>query len=104
MIDVHLLAVWNAVALNTSTQGHTFYTGFINMVELPGYTKKFQVKILTLNESPVTFNVSSGNDFQYSGSTTFNNPVLVDIPASLEVHDYTYKYRNLGSDHKILFF
>ena len=66
------------------------------MVELPGYTKKFQLKILTLNENPVTFNVSSGNGFQYSGSTTLNNPVLVDIPASLEVHDYTYKYRNLG--------
>ena len=31
------------------------------MVELPGYTKKFQLKILTLNENPVTFNVSSGN-------------------------------------------
>ena len=66
------------------------------MVELPGYTKKFQLKILTLNENPVTFNVSSGNGFQYSGSTTLNNPVLVDIPASHEVHDYTYKYRNLG--------
>ena len=66
------------------------------MVELPGHTKKFQLKILTLNENPVTFNVSSGNAFQYLGSTTLNNPELVDIPASLEVHNYTYKYRNLG--------
>ena len=88
--------VWNTVALNPSTQGHTFYTGFINMVDVSEYTKKFQLKILTLNENPVTFNVSSGNDFQYSGSTTLNNPELVNIPASHEVHDYTYKYRNLG--------
>ena len=96
MINVPLSAVLNVVPLYPSTQGHTFYTGFINTVELPGYTKKFQLKILTLNKNPVTFNVSSGNGFQYLGSTTLNNPVLVDIPASLEVHDYTYKYRNLG--------
>ena len=86
-----IFAVLNAVALNPNTQGHTFYTGFINMAELSMYTKNFQLKILTLNENPVTFNVSSGNGFQYSGKTTLNNPVLVDIPAS---PDYTY--RNLG--------
>ena len=96
MINVPLSAVLNVVALYPSTQGRTFYTGFINTVELPGYTKKFQLKILTLNKNPVTFNVSSGNGFKYLGSTTLNNPVLVDIPASLEVHNYTYKYRNLG--------
>ena len=91
-----LFAVLNAVALNPSTQEHAFYTGFINRVEIPEYTMKFQLKILTLYENPVTFNVSSGNGFQYSGITTLNNPVLVDIPALLEVQDYTYKYRNLG--------
>ena len=87
---IHLV-VCSTVALNPSTQGHIFYTGFIGNTG-----QKFQLKVLTLREAPVIFNVSSSNGFNYIGNTTLNNPALVNIPNSFQVVNYTYEYRNLG--------
>ena len=90
-------AVCRTVALNPNTQGHIFYTGFFG--NLPGDSntgQKFQLRVLTLREAPVIFNVSSSNGFNYKGNTTLNNPALVNIPNSFEVLNYTYEYRNLG--------
>ena len=85
------IAVCSTVALNTSTQGHIFYTGFFGNTG-----QKFQLRVLTLREAPVIFNVSSSNGFNYTGNTTLDNPALVDIPNSFVVLNYTYEYRNLG--------
>ena len=91
------IAVCSTVALNQSTQGHMFYTGFIgNLQEDLNLTLGFQLRVLTLREAPVIFNVSSGNGFNYTGNATLDNPALVDIPKSFEVLNYTYEYRNLG--------
>ena len=74
-----------------------FYTGFIgNLTEDLNLMLGFQLRILTLKEAPVIFNVSSSNGFNYTGNTTLNNPALVNIPNSFEVLNYTYEYRNLG--------
>ena len=92
-------AVCSTVALNQSTQGRMFYTGFIgNLTEDLNLiiTLGFQLKVLTLKEAPVIFNVSSSNGFNYTGNTTLNNPALVNIPNSFEVLNYTYEHRNLG--------
>ena len=91
LFPIHIV-VCSTVGLNPSTQGHIFYTGFIK-----DYTgQKFQLRVLTLRETPVIFNVSSSNGFNYTGSTTLDNTALVDIPNSFEVLNYTYEYRNLG--------
>ena len=88
-------AVCSTVALNPSTQGHIFYTGFIgNLQEDTG--RIFQLRVLTLREAPVIFNVSFSNDFNYTGNTTLDNPALVNIPNTFEVLNHTYEYRNLG--------
>ena len=90
-------AVCTTVALNPSTQGHVFYTGFIGNLQEDSYTRqKFQLRVLTLRETTVIFNMSSGNGFNYTGNTTLNNPALVNIPNSFEVLNYTYEYRDLG--------
>ena len=90
-------AVCSTVALNPSTQGHIFYTGFIgNLQEDLNLELGFQLRVLTLREAPVIFNVSSSNGFNYTGNTTLNNPALVNIPNLFEVLNYTYEYRNLG--------
>ena len=90
-------AVCTTVALNPSTQGHIFYTGFFCNLQENSYTgQKFQLRVLTLRETPVIFNVSSSNGFNYTGNTTLDNPALVNIPNSFEVLKYTYEYRNLG--------
>ena len=87
-------AVCTTVALNPTTQGHIFYTGFIgNSSE---EEQEFKLRVLTLREAPVIFNVSSKNGFNYTGNTTLDNPTLVNIPNSFEVLDYTYEYINLG--------
>ena len=90
-------AVCSTVALNPSTQGHIFYTGFIgNSQEDSNTGWKFQLRVLTLREAPVIFNVSSNNGYNYTGNTTLNNPASVNIPNSSEVFNYIYEYRNLG--------
>ena len=90
-------AVCTTVALNPSTQGHIFFTGFFGNLLNNRYTgQKFQLRVLTLREAPVAFNVSSSNGFNYTGNTKLNNPALVKIPDSFEVLNYTYEYRNLG--------
>ena len=87
-------AVCTTVALNPTTQGHIFYTGFIgNSSE---EEQEFKLRVFTLRETPVIFNVSSSDGFNYTGNTTLNNPALVNIPNSFEVLNYTYEYRNLG--------
>ena len=74
-----------------------FYTGFIgNLQEDLNLTLGFQLRVLTLREAPVIFNVSSSNGFNYTGNTTLNNPALVNISNSFEVLNYNYEYRNLG--------
>ena len=74
-----------------------FYTGFIgNLTEDLNLTLGFQLRVLTLRETPVIFNVYSNNGFNYTGNTTLNNSALVNIPNSSEVLNYTYEYRNLG--------
>ena len=93
---IHIV-VCSTVALNPSTQGHVFYTGFIGNLQEDSYIgQKFQLRVLTLRETTVIFNVSSGNGFNYTENTTLNNPALVNIPNSFEVLKYTYEYRNLG--------
>ena len=87
-------AVCTTVALNPTTQGHIFYTGFISNSSEEEH--EFQLRVLTLREAPVIFNVSSSNGFNYTGNTTFYNPALVNIPNSSEVLNYTYEYRHLG--------
>ena len=87
------IAICGTVAVNPTTKGHTFYTGYIS---LPIDEQEFKLRVLTLSKDPVVFNVSSSKGFNCSGGTTFNNSALVDIPASFEVLDYTYEYRNLG--------
>ena len=90
-------AVCSTVALNPSTQGHIFYAGFIgNLSEDLNLELGFQLRVLTLRETPVVFNVSSNNGYNYTGNTTLDNPALVNIPNSFEVLNYTYEYRNLG--------
>ena len=74
-----------------------FYTGFIgNLQEDLNLMLGFQLRVLTLREAPVIFNVSSSNGFNYTGNTTLDNPALVNIPNSFEVLNNTYEYRNLG--------
>ena len=74
-----------------------FYTGFIgNLQEDLNLMLGFQLRVLTLREDTVIFNVSSSNGFNYTGNTTLNNPALVNISNSFEVLNYTYEYRNLG--------
>ena len=93
LLLIHI-AVCSTVALNPSTQGHIFYTGFIgNSSE---EEQEFKLRVLTLRETPVIFNVTSSNGFNYTGNTTLDNPALVDITNSFEVLKYTYEYRNLG--------
>ena len=71
-------AVCSTVALNPSTQGHIFYTGFIGYLPGDSHTgQKFQLRVLTLRETPVIFIVSSGNGFNYTGNTTLDNPALL---------------------------
>ena len=91
------IAVCSTVALNPSPQGHVFYTGFIGNLQEDSYIgQKFQLRVLTLRETPVIFNMSSSNGFNYTGNTTLNNPALVNISNSFQVVNYTYEYRNLG--------
>ena len=98
-------AVCRTVSLNPSTQGHIFYTGFFGNLPKDSHTEqKFQLRVLTLRETPVIFNMSCSKffsscllaGFNYTGNTTLDNPALVNIPNSFEVLNYTYEYRNLG--------
>ena len=74
-----------------------FYTGFIgNLTEDLNLMLGFQLRVLTLRETPVIFNVSSSNGFNYTGNATLDNPALVNISNSIEVLNNTYEYRNLG--------
>ena len=87
-------AVCRTVALNPNTRGHIFYTGFIgNSSE---EEQEFKLRVLTLREAPVIFNVYSSDGFNYTGNITLDDPALVNIPNSSEVLNYTYEYRNLG--------
>ena len=96
LIHIHV-AVCSTVPLNPSTQGHIFYTGFIgNLQEGLKLKLGFQLKVLTLSKAPVIFNVSSSDGFNYTGSTTLDNPALVNIPNSFEDFNSTYEYRHLG--------
>ena len=50
-----------------------------------------------MKTTPVTFNVTSLDDnFSYMGTTSYNNPHKVTIPASYEVLDHTYSWRRKG--------
>ena len=50
-----------------------------------------------MKTTPVTFNITSLDDnFSYMGTTSYNNPHKVTIPASYEVLDHTYSWRRKG--------
>ena len=50
--------------------------------------------IHAMKMTPVNFKVTSLDDnFSYMGTTSYNNPHKVTIPASYEVLDHTYFWR-----------
>ena len=52
--------------------------------------------VLTMNSSPVQFNISSSTGYKYTGTTTANAATFVTIPSNLQVRGSSYIYRHLG--------
>ena len=80
--------------IDLSTYSSEFFVGFYEHV------RGSKVRILyvhTMKTTPVTFKVISlDNKFSYKGTTCYNKPHKVTIPASYEVLDYTYSWRRKG--------
>ena len=80
--------------IDLSTYSSEFFVGFYEHVH---GSKLRTLYVHTMEMTPVTFKVTSLNDnFTYMGTTSYDNPHIVTIPASYEVLDHTYSWRRKG--------
>ena len=76
-----------------STYGSDFYIGFLRQYLTKG---AIEIKVHTLETSPVYFSISSKVGYSYIGTTSASSPATVTIPTSFQVRDSGYEYHNLG--------
>ena len=77
-----------------STKSSEFFVGFYEHVH---GSKERTLYVHTMKITPVTFKVTSlDGNFSYMGTTSYNKPNKVTIPASYEVLDHTYSWRKKG--------
>ena len=76
-----------------STYGNDFYIGFLRQYSARG---TIEIKVHTLQTSPVYFSISSKAEYIYIGTISASSPATVNIPTSFQVRDSGYEYRNLG--------
>ena len=76
-----------------STYGSDFYIGFLRQYLPEG---AIEIKVHTLETSPVYFSISSKAGYNLIGTTSASSPATITIPSSFHVRDSGYEYRNLG--------
>lgn len=77
-----------------SSFGSEFYLGFPRILNA---ANNITFTIHTLKATNVQFSITTTDSgWQYTGTTTANNPAVVDIPLNYEVLGYSYPFRNLG--------
>ena len=80
--------------IDPSTYSSEFFVGFYEHVH--GSTER-TLYVHTMKMTPVTFKVTSlDGKLSYMGTTSYQNPHKVAIPASYEVLDNTYSWRRKG--------
>ena len=80
--------------IDLNTYSSEFFMGFYEHVH---GSKERTLYVHTMKLTPVTFKVTSLDDnFSYVGTTCYQNPHKVAIPASYEVLDHTYSWRRKG--------
>ena len=80
--------------IDLSTYSSEFIVGFYEHVHGSNVRTLY---VYTMKTSLVNFKVTSLDDnFSYMGTTSYNNPHKVTIPASYEVLDHTYSWRRKG--------
>lgn len=90
-----LLSVLSVVKCNDhlSNYARSFNVGFLRQ---RSSTDSMKVILLTMSQTPVTFNISTAAGFNYTGATTIESPATINVPSELQVREVGYDHRNLG--------